>query len=248
MKKPRKKTTKASRRARSSSVFSAIRATARVTPGSLPSSVRYDKTVSPIAAISTATSTQRPGSAALTSASRPRQSRTSAVSASDHAGRCAACGSTVQAMTASRNSVSRASRGRRFQPGQYGTARRVLAASVVAFTTGAASSTPERERLEAARALRVAVARIDHRAGQAQAVVGVGAIGGERPGGQARQALLGSEAAARRPVEPELVPCRGAGVAADEIGAGLERLGRLLPCDQLQRIAAAVRAHALDLA
>ncbi len=37
MKKPRKKTTKASRRARSSSVFSAISATASVTPGSLPS-------------------------------------------------------------------------------------------------------------------------------------------------------------------------------------------------------------------
>ena len=37
MKKPRKKTTKASRRARSSSVFSAISATSKVMPGSLPS-------------------------------------------------------------------------------------------------------------------------------------------------------------------------------------------------------------------
>ena len=39
-KKPRKNTTKASRRARSSSIFSAISATAIVTPASLPSSVR----------------------------------------------------------------------------------------------------------------------------------------------------------------------------------------------------------------
>ena len=58
---------------------------------------------------------------------------------------------------------------------------------------------PQRERFQAARPLRVAVARLDLEAGQAQAVVGVGAVGGERPRRQARQALLGGDRPRTRP-------------------------------------------------
>ena len=146
--------------------------------------------------------------------------------------------------------MSRASRGRRCQPGQLGAARRSAAAAAAFIGARAeeASSVPERERFEAARPLRIAVAGLDLDAGQAQAVVGVGAVGGERPRRQARQALLGGDRPARRPVEPELLARRRAGVAADQLGAGLERLRRLLPGDQLERVAAPVGANALDLA
>ena len=81
--------------------------------------------------------------------------------------------------------MSRASRGRRCQP-----------ASAAMRATGSA---PQRERLETAAALPVAVGRNELDAGQAQAVVGAGAVRGERPRGQARQAVLGRERAAALP-------------------------------------------------
>src|SRR5262249_29742558 len=109
-------------------------------------------------------------------------------------------------------------------------------------------SVPQRQGFETAQALRVAVGRSDVDTGKPEAVVGVGTIGGERPRGEAREASLGVEPAARRPFEPELLTRRRAGVATDELGTGLERLRRLLPRDQLERVAAAVRAHALNLA
>ena len=115
-KKPRKNTTKASRRARSSSVLSAIRLTIIVTPASLPSRVWCVHSVRPAASTSAAISTQRPGNAAFVNASHARQASTTPVSTLHHTGKCDRCGSTVQPITASRNKVSRASRGRRCQP------------------------------------------------------------------------------------------------------------------------------------
>ena len=79
-------------------------------------------------ATSTATRTQRPaarrcrGRAGRATGARPRSAR------SPRPAGATACGSTVQAMTASRNKVSRASRGRRFQPGQRGSRPRAAAA------------------------------------------------------------------------------------------------------------------------
>ena len=86
-KKPRKNTTNASRRARSSSVLRAISDTAMATPGSLPSRVWNDHSVSPAASTSTPSSVQRPGSADPLSASRARASSTAALSAAHHGGR-----------------------------------------------------------------------------------------------------------------------------------------------------------------
>src|SRR5450631_2056913 len=109
-------------------------------------------------------------------------------------------------------------------------------------------SLPQRERLETALALRLAAVGGELDAGDAQAEVGMGLGRGDRPGRQSRQARLGSERAARGPIEPQLAPCRDAGVAADELGAGLDRLRRLLPGDELHRVAAPIGAHAFDLA
>ena len=86
-KKPRKNTTNASRRARSSSVLMAINDTTIATPGSRPSKDWNDHSVSPVASSSTASSTQRPGNAAPVSASQARASSTVAVSAAHHGGR-----------------------------------------------------------------------------------------------------------------------------------------------------------------
>ncbi len=112
VKKPRKNTTMASRRARSSSVLSASSTTISVTPASRPTMVRCDSSVSATAAASSAPITQRPGRARAPTASQPRQASSAAASALVHSGRYAASGATQQATTASRNRVSRASRGR----------------------------------------------------------------------------------------------------------------------------------------
>ena len=111
-KKPRKKTTIASRRARSSSVFSAISTTSMVTPASLPKSVRSVHSVSAAATISTPATAQRLGSVPLVSARCTRQNNITPVSAMHQGARCARCGSKVQPITASWNNVSRLSRGR----------------------------------------------------------------------------------------------------------------------------------------
>ena len=86
-KKPRKNTTAASRLARSSSVFKAISTTSKVTPASLPSSVRSVHAVSASATTSKAITFQRLGSAPLLKASCARQTSTSAVSAPHHSAR-----------------------------------------------------------------------------------------------------------------------------------------------------------------
>jgi hypothetical protein len=112
VKKPRKNTTMASRRARSSSVLSASSMTMRVTPASVPTMVRCVSSVSPTASASSAPTTQRPGSGRARQASQPRQASSAMASAMVQAGKWPASGPMQQATTASRNSVSRASRGR----------------------------------------------------------------------------------------------------------------------------------------
>ena len=111
VKKPRKKITNASRRARSSSVFSASRITIRVTPASRPSSVRWVNHVAPSARTSSTTSHHWLGRRRAVSASQPRHSSTPAASEVHHQGRWPTWGSTTQPITSSRNSVSRVSRG-----------------------------------------------------------------------------------------------------------------------------------------
>ena len=121
VKKPRKKITKASRRARSSSVFSESSTTIRVTPASRPSRVRWVQSVAPRVIASRARRQARPGRGRAVTASQPRQSSTAAASAVHQAGRCETWGMTIQAITASRNRVSRASRGRALR--RFNTAR-----------------------------------------------------------------------------------------------------------------------------
>ncbi len=110
-KKPRKKITKASRRARSSSVLRASRVTTSVTPASRPSSVRCVASVAARATASRPTSHHLPGNGRDCTASQPRHSSTPAASRLHHQGRLPVCGRMTQAITSSRNRVSRASRG-----------------------------------------------------------------------------------------------------------------------------------------
>ena len=112
VKKPRKNTTSASRRARSSSVFSVSSITTSVTPASRPSSVRCEAQVPASVMTSSTMSHQRPGSGRAVTASQPRHTSTPAASALAQIGKCATCGKITQPITASKNSVSRASRGR----------------------------------------------------------------------------------------------------------------------------------------
>ena len=111
-KKPRKKTTSASRRARSSSVFSAISTTSMVMPASLPSRVLSPHSVRPAASTSTAAISQRPGRAAPTRASRARHNSSATVRLPHHSGKCSRCGVLAHASTPRWKRVSRASRGR----------------------------------------------------------------------------------------------------------------------------------------
>ncbi len=87
VKKPRKKSTMASRRACTSIVLSASSITMSVTPASRPTMVPCDTTVSATDAASSTPSCQRPGCGRPRSASTPRQTSTAAASTVVHAGR-----------------------------------------------------------------------------------------------------------------------------------------------------------------
>ncbi|CAM3693118.1 Secreted protein [Paracidovorax anthurii] len=112
VKKPRKKITMASRRARSSSVLSASSITISVTPASRPTMVRCDATVSTTEAASSRPSIQCPGSGCARSARAPRQASRPAASRPVHTGTWGTSGSMIQPTVTSRKSVSRVSRGR----------------------------------------------------------------------------------------------------------------------------------------
>ena len=111
VKKPRKNTTMASRRARTSSVLSASSITMSVTPASRPRMVWWVNRVPATATASNPATAQRPGSCRPFQASQPRHSSTAPAIRLAHAGRWATCGAITQAITTSRNSVSRVSRG-----------------------------------------------------------------------------------------------------------------------------------------
>ena len=100
-KKPRKNTTRASRRARSSKVLSDISTTSSVMPAALPSKVFSPQKVSADAAMSKLLMTQRLGSAAAVKARRARQASRVTDITPHQGGRCSRWGAMVQAMTAS---------------------------------------------------------------------------------------------------------------------------------------------------
>jgi hypothetical protein len=112
-KKPRKNTTKASRRARSSSVLSAISTVSSVMPASRPISVRKVSQVSTAYTSAMASKAQRLGSGRWRQAMWARQASTRPVRPVAHSGRWLACGAMTAVMTANRKKLSRASRGRR---------------------------------------------------------------------------------------------------------------------------------------
>ncbi|OGB41534.1 MAG: hypothetical protein A2W72_00975 [Burkholderiales bacterium RIFCSPLOWO2_12_67_14] len=112
VKKARKNTTKASRRARSSSVLSASSTTMSVTPASRPKRVRWVHQVAATVNASKPMRQAQPGNGSPRSAKVVRQASTPAVSAVHHHGIWPICIITTQAITASRNSVSRVSRGK----------------------------------------------------------------------------------------------------------------------------------------
>ena len=111
-KNPKKNTTKASRWARSSRVLRASKITIMVTPASRPSRVRWVAQVALMATTKIKASHQWLGKGLDCQASAPRQSNTKATRALHHTGRCPTCGSTTMAITASKNRVSRLSRGK----------------------------------------------------------------------------------------------------------------------------------------
>ena len=110
-KKPRKKITNASRRARSSSVLSVSSTTSSVTPASRPISVPCVAYVPASVNTKSSSSQALRGRLRALSASQPRHSSTAAAPRLHHSGKRAACGNSTQAITASKNSVSRPSRG-----------------------------------------------------------------------------------------------------------------------------------------
>ena len=112
VKKPKKKMTNASRRARISSVFNASNTTIKVTPASRPNRVRKLSSVAAMASSNRPISHQREGSGSERTAITPRQKSNSPVMMLHHTGRFSTWGATVQAITTSRNRVSRASRGK----------------------------------------------------------------------------------------------------------------------------------------
>ena len=111
VKKPRKNTTMASRRPCSSSVLRPSSITISVTPASRPRIVRCVSSVAPRTSVSSRPITQRPGSGRPRQASCPRQASSARQMAVAQGGRWPVSGSTIQAITPSRNSVSRVSRG-----------------------------------------------------------------------------------------------------------------------------------------
>jgi len=69
-------------------------------------------------------------------------------------------------------------------------------------------------------------------------------VGGQHPGGQARQAGLGVQRAGAGVVQPQRLALQLLGVAADQFLG----LGELLPDDQPRRVAPLVGAHAVEFA
>jgi len=112
VKKLRKKMTKASRCARSSSVFNVSNTTISVTPASRPSRVRCVINVAPTVSTSNAKTHHREGKARAVQASQPRQNSTATANRLHQTGKLLICGATTQPITTSKNKVSRASRGR----------------------------------------------------------------------------------------------------------------------------------------
>ena len=111
-KKPRKNTTKASRRARNSIVLRVRSTTSSVIPASRPSRVLWVNHVAAKVAARRPSNHHRPGNGRLWTASQPRHSRTVPAHAPLHNGRWGSWGIKTEAMTSNRNKVSRLSRGR----------------------------------------------------------------------------------------------------------------------------------------
>jgi hypothetical protein len=112
VKKARKNTTKASRRARISSVLSASSTTMSVTPASCPKRVLCVAQVAASVSASRPMRHGQPGSGRPRSAKVVRQTSTPAASAVHHHGMWPTCMAITQAITASRNRVSRVSLGK----------------------------------------------------------------------------------------------------------------------------------------
>ncbi len=153
-----------------------------------------------------------------------------------HGGRCARCGRIVQPITPSRNRVSRA------------VARQVAPAAA----RRAAAWPPCRAQCHSASASRqrrwcaVAAAGRDLAARQAQAVVQALLLGLQHPGRQARQARFGVAAGRRCAASP--ATARGCCACWVSRLTSSPACARLLPHHRLQRVAAAVGAHAVELA
>ena len=111
LKKPRKKITMASRRARISRVFMVSSKASRATPASGPTMVRNCSQMLPTTSANTPSSSQRPGSACCCHARRARHSNMPTPKAPAHSGKCASWGSSTSATAARISRVSRASRG-----------------------------------------------------------------------------------------------------------------------------------------
>ena len=86
-----------------------------VTPASRPSRVLKVNSVAAMARASKPRRHQALGSALAVNAKRPRHSSTAKAKALHHHGKCGVCGNSTHAITASKNSVSRLSRGKWFR-------------------------------------------------------------------------------------------------------------------------------------
>ena len=161
----------ASRRPRSSRLFSVISTTSMVTPASLPSKLRSDQRVSAAVSTSAAPTTQRLGKGRPLMAKCMRHNSSVADSAVHHQARLPTCGRIVQVMTSRLNKVSRASRGSCFSRG------------LIMWSVN--SSNPQGQSLKCAAFVRVALAGGLFAAGQAQAVIQTRALGGQYPGAHA---------------------------------------------------------------
>jgi hypothetical protein len=231
-KKPRKKTTIASRRARSSSVFSAISTTSIVTPASLPSSVRFGpqrqaggQQPAPPPASSGWAARRRPAPAA------PRHDRISP--AMPHAPGCQVARMRHDGPADDGELEQRVARvARQLRQAFSMRERRVP------------RQWPQRQQLERGAAVRVALARrqLAHRAGAGRSQAC--ALGLSTQAARRDRRCSGSAAVGRGPVQPQLARAAAGGLAADHLAA----LGDLLPHHLAQAVAAAPGAHAVELA
>ena len=219
VKKPRKKITKASRRARSSSVLSASSTTISVTPASRPSKVRCVNSVAPSVTASRPSSHHLPGQ-------RPAPERQPAAP-EQHPGRQQAAPDRQVADL------------RHHHPGDHGQQEQGVARVA---GQGVEAVQHRCQRLQAGQPVRRAAGRLDLQAGQAQTVVHAQPVGGQHPGAQAAQPGFGFGQAGLDEVEPEFVALGLLGVAADQ----LVGLGEFLPDHQLHRVAAPVGANAIE--